>query len=176
MVMTVAAAVVVTAAAVSDSLLASLAPAAGMASPAGSLPRRPSTYPGGGGFPNGLPTVSTEPVVAAGSAVAVAGPALVPIALPAIVIPAIGLPVPRALPGRCGRRIGQPSAAASSSTRAGSEFGAAGAFRSRVGTEAAPASSFRAGYRHIYDRRESDRSRGRDPWFVGILLLTGAGG
>jgi hypothetical protein len=106
--------------------------------------------------------------------VALAGPALVPIALPAIVIPAISLPVPRALPsGAGGASVSPPPPPAPAPVR-----NSAPPPPVRAGSsDAGPASTFRAGYPpYLRSAGIGQVASIALPGFVGILLLTGAGG
>ncbi len=161
--------------AASDSLLVSPA-GGGDGQPGGQPPSPPEHLPGGGGFPNGLPTVSTEPVVAAGSAVAVAAPALVPIALPAIVLPAIGLPSRGRFPAV--RRRHRPALRRRLLRHARRLGHRPPPPPVRVGQlTLAPASTFRAGYgAYLRSAGIGQVASIALPGFVGILLLTGAGG
>jgi len=135
----------------------------------------PPTY---GGLPSSLPGASAEPFVGPGIVAAGAAAApLAPIALPAIVVP-VALPGglaggagPRpGVPGAVGRPNAEPPPARQSppsSSRAGQE----------ASPNSAPASTYRAGYgSYLRSAGPGEIAALAVPGFVGILLLTGAGG
>lgn len=141
---------------------------------------RPPTLPShlppayGGGLPNGLPSASTEPIVGPGVVAAGAAAApLAPIALPAIVVP-VALPGGLAggggvRPGALGRPTTEPAPTRQSppGARAGQE----------ASPSSVPASTYRAGYgSYLRSAGPGEIAAVALPGFVGILLLTGAGG